>query len=262
MGTGPQRIVGSAHPTRTHRPSPPIVLRLLSHPPTPARSAPHAREILDRRPRLRPVVLAIGFRGVRRGRRPGEAQGHVPGPGLADLPEPVQHLPQRRQAEGRPEPRNLRRRDGRRGLGQGRRGGRPGRELRSLQPRQPQGRAEDATRTRPRSPTPRSTIRLWIEGGALESSGSVAAVSARPKFEFKLDPSADGQARRPPAMPEKLLTEPAVVSTTPGAIVAMAASPWAPLVAIGGHKQVLLYDTSRRTTWSASCRSRKGRSTS
>ncbi len=86
-------------------------------------------------------------------------------------------------------------------------------------------------------------IRLWIEGGALETSGSVAVVAARPKFEFKLDPSAMGKPVGPPAMPENLLTEPVVVSPRPSAIVAMAASPWAPLVAIGGHKQVLLYDT-------------------
>src|SRR5439155_9685449 len=88
------------------------------------------------------------------------------------------------------------------------------------------------------------TIRLWIEGGALESSGSVAVAAARPKFEFKLDPSSMGKPVGPPAMPENLLTEPVVVSPRPGAIVAMAASPWAPLVAIGAHKQVLLYDTT------------------
>jgi mono/diheme cytochrome c family protein len=87
-------------------------------------------------------------------------------------------------------------------------------------------------------------IRAWIEGGALETSGSVAAVKAKPKFEFKLDPSSMGKPVGPPAMPEKLLTEPVVVSARPGAIVAMASSPWAPLVAIGGHKQVLVYNSS------------------
>ena len=87
-------------------------------------------------------------------------------------------------------------------------------------------------------------IRLWIEGGALESSASVAAVKARPKFEFKLDPSSMGKPAGAPAMPEKLLTEPAVVSARATAVVAMANSPWAPLVAIGGYKQVLIYDTA------------------
>jgi hypothetical protein len=87
-------------------------------------------------------------------------------------------------------------------------------------------------------------IRLWIEGGALEASGSVAAIKTRPKFEFKLDPSATGKPVGPPAMPENLPTEPAVVSARPSAVVALATSPWAPLVAIGGHRQVLLYNTT------------------
>src|SRR5262249_43037808 len=87
-------------------------------------------------------------------------------------------------------------------------------------------------------------IRRWIEGGALESSGSVATAKAKPKFEFKLDPAAMGKPVGPPAMPEDLSTEPFVPQAKPGAVVAMAASPWAPLVAIAGHKQVLLYRTT------------------
>ena len=89
-------------------------------------------------------------------------------------------------------------------------------------------------------------LKQWIEGGALETSGSVAAVKPKAKFEFKLDPSAMGKPVGPPAMPENLPTEPVVVSPRASAIVAMAASPWAPLVAVGGHKQVLLYRTSDR----------------
>jgi len=87
-------------------------------------------------------------------------------------------------------------------------------------------------------------IRLWIEGGALETSGSMAAVKAKPKFEFKLDPAAAGKPVGPPAMPENLNTEPAVIAARPNAVTAMAGSPWAPLVAIGSHKQVLLYNTT------------------
>jgi hypothetical protein len=87
-------------------------------------------------------------------------------------------------------------------------------------------------------------IRKWIEGGALENSGSTAAVKAKPKFEFKLDPSALGKPAGQPAMPENLSTEPFVANAKPSAVVAMANSPWAPLVAVGGHKQVLLYRTT------------------
>jgi hypothetical protein len=87
-------------------------------------------------------------------------------------------------------------------------------------------------------------IRNWIDGGALENSGSTAAVKAKPKFEFKLDPAAVGKPAGTPAMPENLATEPFVPEAKPSAIVAMAASPWAPLVAVAGHKQVLLYRTT------------------
>ncbi len=45
-------------------------------------------------------------------------------------------------------------------------------------------------------------------------------------------------------MPENLSTEPFVPEAQPSAVVAMAASPWAPLIAVAGHKQVLLYRTT------------------
>ena len=43
-----------------------------------------------------------------------------------------------------------------------------------------------------------AVLRAWIEGGALETSGSVAVAKAKPKFEFKLDPSATGKPVGPP----------------------------------------------------------------
>src|SRR3954452_5389847 len=49
-----------------------------------------------------------------------------------------------------------------------------------------------------------ATIKLWIEGGALETSGSVALVKAKPKFEFKLDSSATGKPDGSAALPEGL----------------------------------------------------------
>jgi hypothetical protein len=87
-------------------------------------------------------------------------------------------------------------------------------------------------------------IRKWIEGGALENTGSKVAAKAKPKFEFKLDPAALGKPAGTPAMPENLSTEPFVPEAQPSAIVAMAASPWAPLIAVAGQKQVLLYRTT------------------
>ena len=97
----------------------------------------------------------------------------------------------------------------------------------------------------PKIPDPEiDLIKQWIDAGALENSGSTAMVKAKPKFEFKLDPSSMGKPVGPPAMPENLVTEPVVVSSKAPAVVAMAASPWAPLVAVGGHKQILLYGTA------------------
>src|SRR5205823_5410690 len=97
----------------------------------------------------------------------------------------------------------------------------------------------------PKIPDPEiELIKRWIEGGAAETSGSVTVVKARPKFEFKLDPSSMGRPEGPPAMPEGLSVEPVVVSKRATAIIALAASPWAPLLAVGGHKQVLLYHAS------------------
>ncbi len=90
-----------------------------------------------------------------------------------------------------------------------------------------------------------ATIKLWIDGGAPETAGSVLAMKAKPKFEFKLDPSAMGKPVGPPAMPEGVPTEPVVLSARPNAILAMSASPWAPIVAVGGHKQVLIYHTGQ-----------------
>jgi hypothetical protein len=85
------------------------------------------------------------------------------------------------------------------------------------------------------------TIRNWIEAGAPETSGSVVAVKEKPKIDFKLDAAAIGKPQGEPAMPHGILTEPVVTSARPNAITALAHSPWAPVVAIAGHKQVVLY---------------------
>ncbi|MEM8735927.1 MAG: hypothetical protein AAGG44_16985, partial [Planctomycetota bacterium] len=50
-----------------------------------------------------------------------------------------------------------------------------------------------------------------------------------------------GKPDGPPPMPEQLLKEPVLETERSSAIAAMAASPWAPLVAVGGQQQVSLY---------------------
>ena len=44
-------------------------------------------------------------------------------------------------------------------------------------------------------------------------------------------------------MPEKLSRQPVVYTPRAGAVTAIATSPWAPLVAVAGQKQILLYNT-------------------
>jgi WD40 repeat protein len=91
-----------------------------------------------------------------------------------------------------------------------------------------------------------ATLKAWIAAGAPETSGSVVAMKEKPKLDFKLDPAAMGKPQGPPAMPEGVLTEVVTPSPRPNAITALAASPWAPLVAVAGHKQILLYNTQTR----------------
>lgn len=86
------------------------------------------------------------------------------------------------------------------------------------------------------------TIRKWIEAGAPEASGSKVVMTKKKGSEFKLDPSAIGKPTGEPAMPKGLSTEPSVLSDHRNPVIALAASPWAPLIAVGGHKQVLLYN--------------------
>ena len=87
------------------------------------------------------------------------------------------------------------------------------------------------------------TIKKWIAGGLLENSGAKAIVSKKPKMDFSLKTVASGKPEGPPPMPNgDLLLEPPVVAPRAGAIPAIAASPWAPLVAVAGQRQVLLYN--------------------
>jgi hypothetical protein len=84
-------------------------------------------------------------------------------------------------------------------------------------------------------------IKKWIEQGARENSGSkvmaVKPAAAPTAVVVKARPAG------PPPMPGALALDPAVRGRRPGAVMALAASPWAPVVAVGGAKQVLLYHT-------------------
>ncbi len=85
----------------------------------------------------------------------------------------------------------------------------------------------------------------WISGGVLETASSIAKKSA-PKANLTLTSVAKGKPEGPPAVPENVLLEPVVVAPRTTAITALAASPWAPLVALSGQRQALIYDTNTK----------------
>jgi hypothetical protein len=85
-------------------------------------------------------------------------------------------------------------------------------------------------------------IQKWIAGGAPENAGSKVIVASRPKVDFTLPSVGKGKPAGPPPMPPaKMRLDPVVKAARDTAVTSMASSPWAPLVAVGGQKQVLLY---------------------
>lgn len=86
----------------------------------------------------------------------------------------------------------------------------------------------------------RLLIKTWIEQGMPENSGSAIKRTNKAAAAMLSSVSA-GKPDGPPAMPQTVLRQPVTVTERSAAIAAMAASPWAPLFAIGGQKQVSLY---------------------
>lgn len=86
-------------------------------------------------------------------------------------------------------------------------------------------------------------LRQWIEGGLLENPSSSARKPSKPKFDAAPRSDPAGRPDGPPPMPQHLLLEPPVVTASASAIHALAASPWAPLLAVTGQRQVLLHHT-------------------
>ncbi len=87
-------------------------------------------------------------------------------------------------------------------------------------------------------------FKAWIAGGLLESSGSKAVAAAKPAADLTLKASAVAKPTGPPPMPKNLSIDPVVHTSRPGVVRGLAASPWAPLVAVTGQKQVLLYNAT------------------
>ena len=85
-------------------------------------------------------------------------------------------------------------------------------------------------------------IEKWISGGALETKESKPRIKKKASMTLNTANVTGNKPEGPPPMPEKLSTEPLTISSQGNAITALAASPWAPLLAVSGHQQVLLYD--------------------
>ena len=87
-------------------------------------------------------------------------------------------------------------------------------------------------------------IRKWIEGGSLENSGSKA--KAKKNVAVAKVAVSNQRPEGPAPMPQNLPLDPLVVSNRGNGTTALAANPWSPLVAVAGHKQVVMYDTRTR----------------
>ena len=87
-------------------------------------------------------------------------------------------------------------------------------------------------------------IRQWIMGGLLRDKGSKAEIKKKAAIA-KIDVSGERPAG-PPPMPGKFLGEPVTVTSRANTVTALALSPWAPVAAVSGHKQVSLFDTRTR----------------
>lgn len=87
-------------------------------------------------------------------------------------------------------------------------------------------------------------LEAWVKGGLLENASSKAKKPPKPRFNPALvvkQAPLDG----PSPLPKDLLLEPVVVAARPTAIHSMAISPTAPVLAITGQGQILLYHTAK-----------------
>ena len=85
------------------------------------------------------------------------------------------------------------------------------------------------------------SFRKWILGGLLENAGGKPVPASALAMDLTLKADISGQPEGPPPMPAELPLEPVVHTARMDAITGLASSPWAPLIAVAGQKQVLLF---------------------
>ncbi|MEM6687832.1 MAG: c-type cytochrome domain-containing protein [Planctomycetota bacterium] len=82
-------------------------------------------------------------------------------------------------------------------------------------------------------------VRRWLEMGALKDSGSKAKKKKANALSFVV--SSGGRPEGGGAMPQSIPQATRYATERPAATTAIAASPWAPLIAVAGHRQIVLY---------------------
>jgi WD40 repeat protein len=87
-------------------------------------------------------------------------------------------------------------------------------------------------------------IRDWIQQGLLENAASQPKGPQGPSLDYH--PSDLNRPKGVPAMPESLPPVTAAEPMRPHPVTALAASPWAPLLAVAGHERIYLYDLAKR----------------
>jgi Planctomycete cytochrome C/WD domain, G-beta repeat len=87
-----------------------------------------------------------------------------------------------------------------------------------------------------------ATFKNWIMGGLLERAGGKVIAAKKSEIDLTLKPDSVGKPDGPPPMPKDLPRQVVIHTARATAITGLAASPWAPLIAVSGQKQVLLFD--------------------
>jgi WD40 repeat protein len=89
-------------------------------------------------------------------------------------------------------------------------------------------------------------FKKWIVGGLLETANGKAVAATAPAVDLTLKADSIGKPEGPPPMPGDLPVVPVVHTAHLNAITGLASSPWAPLIAIAGQKQILLFNAESR----------------
>ena len=87
-----------------------------------------------------------------------------------------------------------------------------------------------------------AVIKRWIELGAADTTVSAAKNSAR-KADVDIATVSIGKPEGPPPMPGNLPAVSLPKTLRPHPVTALAASPWAPVLAVSGHERILLFNT-------------------